>query len=311
MSAYHTSSPVLFIVFNRPDTTKLVFEKIREAKPPRLYIAADAARPGRPDERRLCDEARSIIHGVDWPCQVETLFQEDNLGCKYGVSTAITWFFCKEEEGIILEDDCLPSNDFFRFCDTLLIKYRYDTRISQIAGCNFQQGKRRGNKSYYFSSNIEVWGWASWKRVWNDYDPELKRFAEEEVREQLSKLFDEKLLVESFTQLFRDLKNNKIDTWDYQFKLINFFNNGLCIIPNANLITNIGFRSDATHTVSADDPYSNIPTEALSDPITHPIYFTPEKEADLFTLYKDFHINERKLKERKFKNLLKKFLKLS
>jgi hypothetical protein len=139
-----TKSAVLFIVFNRPETTKQVFARIKKAKPSRLYIAGDGPRFDKPEEKKLCDGVRSVVNEIDWVCEVKTLFQDVNLGCKEAVSSAISWFFDNEEEGIILEDDCLPAESFFNFCDTLLEKYRYDNRIRHIAGCNFQQGKRWG-----------------------------------------------------------------------------------------------------------------------------------------------------------------------
>lgn len=293
MQSYSTLSPVLFLIFNRPDTTFQVFEKIREAMPPRIYIAADGPRTTKEGEAELCNKTRAVAELVDWPCEVKTFFRDGNLGCKYAVSSAIGWFFEQEEEGIILEDDCLPSNDFFRFCDELLNKYRYDTRITQVAGCNVQLGKKWGNYSYYFSNNVEVWGWASWKRVWKNYDVELSNYDEYEVKHVISNLFGDKLVTEKFKEVFIELKQGKIDTWDFQLRFINFFHNGLCVIPNVNLVSNIGFRADGTHTFNPDDVYSNIPLENLPV-IDHPKYFVPEREADLTTIYKDFNIKKPK-----------------
>lgn len=304
-SSYKTHSPVLFIVFNRPDTTFRVFEKIRETKPTKLYIAADGPRASRTTDHARCNEVRSILNMVDWPCDIQTLFREENLGCKYAVSSAIDWFFERETEGIILEDDCLPSNDFFRFCDSMLVKYRTDTRIRHITGCNLQQGKKWGPASYYFSNNVHVWGWAAWKRVWEQYDVELAKYEEDEVEEQLAKIFIEPLLVESWKEIFSKLKRGEIDTWDYQLGLANFFNNGLCIIPNVNLISNIGFGPDGTHTFTEDDRNSNIPLESLPGPIVNPKYILPEKQADMFTWSTDFNIARRKKEKSKKDNMFK------
>lgn len=306
--SYQTSSPILFLLFNRPDTTSLVFEEIRKARPPKLYVAADGPRRDRVGEKALCAAARSIIDRIDWSCEVKTLYQEQNLGCKYAVSTAISWFFEQEEEGIILEDDCLPANDFFRFTDTLLEKYRYDTRITQIVGCNFQNGKSWGSGSYYFSNNLEVWGWASWKRVWSLYDAELEEYNESNVKEVIDTVFDEPLVTDEYLDLFRKLKKSQIDTWDYQLKLINFFNNGLCAVPNVNLISNIGFRADATHTHSPD-VFANIPTGQLQETITHPPYILPSKEADRHVLNLEFHIERKKHKQSRLKYKLLRLLK--
>ncbi|MXV50011.1 nucleotide-diphospho-sugar transferase [Pedobacter sp. HMF7647] len=307
---YQTSSPLLFIIFNRPDTTLTVFERIREAKPKRLYIAADGPRTSREDEEHLCSEARKVIEQVDWDCSVETLFREKNLGCKYAVSSAVDWFFSKEEEGIILEDDCLPSNDFFRFCDEMLVKYRYDSRIRHITGCNLQYGKKWGDATYYFSRNVHVWGWASWKRVWNSYDVELSKYQRPEAERQFSNVFSEQLLIQSWVDIFQQLKDGKIDTWDYQVGIINFFENGLCVIPNCNLVSNIGFGQNATHTFNEVDRNANIPHEDLPAEVIHPEYILAETKADSLLLNRDFDIENRlkKLRKKERKMQIKRLL---
>ena len=179
---YQTTSAVLFVIFNRPDTTEKVFAQIKAAKPKRLYIAADAPRANFPGEELRCKQAKQIVENIDWECEVKTLYKKKNVGCREGVLSAVTWFFNHEEEGIILEDDCLPANSFFKFCDVMLEKYRDDTRIRHITGCNLQQGKKWGDSTYYFSNRTHVWGWASWKRVWKDYDKELSKYNKAEVK---------------------------------------------------------------------------------------------------------------------------------
>ena len=172
--SYEVQSPVLLLIFNRPDTTFRVFQQIRKAKPGKLYIAADGPRNGNTTDAELCKNARSITGKIDWDCKLETLFNDDNKGCKIAVSTAINWFLDHEEEGIILEDDCLPSDSFFYFCDAMLERYRFDYRISTITGSNLQAGKKWGTACYYFSQFSNIWGWATWKRFWKNYDPGLK-----------------------------------------------------------------------------------------------------------------------------------------
>ncbi len=163
-------SPVLFLVFNRPDSTRKVFDAIRSARPPKLYITADGPRPDRPAEAKLCSEVRAIASAVDWPCEVKTLFRESNLGCKAGVSSGITWFFSHEDEGIILEDDVLPVPTFFNFCDEMLERYRDDARVSMISGCNLISNHFSPKQSYFFSRYNLIWGWATWRRAWQHYD---------------------------------------------------------------------------------------------------------------------------------------------
>ncbi len=308
-TSVQTQSAVLFIIFNRPDTTKLVFEKIREARPKRLYIAADAPRPGKPEDEILCKEARDIVNKIDWDCELKTLFRTENGGCKEAVSAAITWFFNNEEEGIILEDDCLPANSFFKFCDTLLKKYRNDTRIRHITGCNLQQGKKWGDASYYFSNRTHVWGWASWKRVWNEYDKSLARYNNDEIREKLQNIYPDPLVVECWVNIFNDVKAGKINSWAYPLDFINFFNNGLTIIPNENLISNIGYGAAGTNTIETDHVFSNVDLSEIKE-ITDPAFIVPEKQADLFIMNNHFHIEEMRRKQKTFKTQVKRWFKL-
>lgn len=304
---YTTKSPVLFIVFNRPQTAFKVFEAIKKARPPRLYIAADGPRLNRENESVLCEEVRSVARLVDWQCEVKTLFRGDNLGCKDAVSSAINWFFDNEEEGIILEDDCLPANSFFRFCDVMLEKYRSDTRIRHVGGSNLQDGQIRGDASYYFSNLTHVWGWAGWKRVWKDYDKELKKYDYNDIKKQLEKIFADAFVVECWVQIFKEVKGGLINTWDYQLTFLNFFNNGLSIIPNYNLISNIGFGEGATHTFNTSDKVSAIPLFEI-DQITHPLYILPEKVADHYTLSHEFPIAMMKRKHNKWTRRMKRKL---
>ena len=301
-------SAVLFIIFNRPDTTKQVFDRIRAAKPPRLYVAADGPRQSKPHEKDLCVAARAVVSEIDWACEVKTLFRDENLGCKNAVSSAIDWFFEHEEEGIILEDDCLPAASFFNFCDTLLEKYRYDTRIRHITGCNLQQGKKWGADTYYFSNMTHVWGWAGWRRVWKDYDKTLNKYNTEDVSNKLSNIFDDQLIVSSLKHIFDEVKAGKIDTWDYQLDFANLFYIVLSIIPNENLISNIGFGSNATHTTDNNSLYSNITLKEIGE-ITHPGYFLPEKQADLLVLKQVFNANGKKRKESPISKKVKKWAK--
>ena len=312
MSPYNAKSPVLFLVFNRPDVTKKVFEAIRQAQPAKLYIAADGPRADREGEAERCIQTRQLFENIDWDCEIHTLFREHNLGCKEAISSAVTWFFEQEEEGIILEDDCLPSPSFFKYCDTLLKKYRFDTRIRHITGANHHFGRTWGTSNIYFAHQTHVWGWASWRRVWQDYDKDLNQFEESEVEEQFNKIFDDRFVIEAWMDIFKRVKAGAIDTWDYQLALLNFFNNGLSVNPNVNLITNIGFREDATHTVDLRSPYANLPFEDIGE-ITYPKYMLPDKAADYEVFRRDYRLDEKwqkhNLLRRRFKRWLKSGLK--
>ena len=285
----HLNTPVLFLIFNRPDTTKRVFESIREAKPPRLYIAADGARKDKIGERELCEQTREITNNVDWNCEVKTLFRDKNLGCKIAVSSAINWFFENEEEGIILEDDCLPNQSFFMFCQELLNYYRSDKRIMHIGGANFQGGIKRGIDSYYFSKYNHIWGWATWKSAWKNYDVSMQNYSPEKTTLLLQSIFDTSREIHYWEKIFSDVFSGKINTWDYQWTFTIWNQNGVAVLPNKNLVSNIGFDTDATHTASKDVmSVGNIPTHKI-DIITHPQTIFVDKEADRYGLNSVFY----------------------
>lgn len=257
-------SAVLFVVFNRPDTTKQVFEAIREAKPPRLYVAADGTRENRVGENERCNEVRKIATAIDWPCEVKTLFRERNLGCTMAVSSAIDWFFENEEMGIILEDDCLPIHDFFRFCETMLFKYKDDTRIMHISGSNLQIDNIGHDASYYFSSMPVIWGWATWRRAWKYYDVKLKDLDEFIEKSKKKSYFISANERQSLLFCF-DLVKHAMHTWDWQWIYSIKKERGICITPSVNLISNIGFgHVDATATVEISSN-SNIPAQEIGE----------------------------------------------
>jgi len=274
---------VLFLTFNRPDTTKQVFDAIRQAKPPRLYVAADGPRVDKPGEEEKVDQVRRIVTQVDWDCEVKTLFRDKNLGCKYAVSGAIDWFFENEEEGIILEDDCLPSQSFFWFCEELLERYRGDMRIMAVSGDNFQKGPARNEFSYYFSIFNHCWGWASWRRAWSCYEKDMHSWPYIRDNDYLQDILLDKAAVKYWSKIFKAVYKNKIDTWDYQWTFFFFLQNGLTVLPNVNLVSNIGFDGDATHTTGKDNENSKIPVFTLSFPLKHPNWMIRDKIADDYT----------------------------
>lgn len=271
--------PILFIVFNRPDTTKRVFEVIRQSKPSRLFIAADGPRPNKPGEEGRCQEVRKITENIDWECEVVRRYSNINLGCKTGVSSAIDWFFENVEEGIILEDDCLPDPSFFIFCRDLLSYHRENKQVMAISGNNFQHGATHEKASYYFSRYPHIWGWATWKRAWKKYDVTMADYPIFKKTGQIKKLFTKRATQRYWIKLFDKLYQNKIDTWDGQWVFALFKNNGLCATPNQNLISNIGFSSEATHTTEGKSPTDKVALGSISA-ITHPAKIEVNEEAD-------------------------------
>jgi hypothetical protein len=261
-------SPVLFLVFNRPEQTTRVFNSIRAARPARLYVAADGPRRDRPGEAERCAQVRKIATSVDWPCQLHTLMRDRNLGCGVAVSEAIDWIFSKEEEAIILEDDCLPDQSFFNYCTTLLGRFRGDQRVGQICGFNLLPDVSPRESDYFPTHFGWCWGWATWKRAWSGFDPrmqswsDLKRmglhrqhpFYRERVR-----IFD----VESGLGV--------MNTWDYQWHYALASQGLLSMVPVVNLVQNIGFVGEATHTVDSDPLRSRLSESlAVINGLRHP-----------------------------------------
>lgn len=275
------TTPILFLIFNRPALTKQVFSAIRDAKPTKLYIAADGPRHDKEGELENCLEARSIALNIDWDCKVETLFRDVNLGCGKGVSSAITWFFENEPEGIILEDDCLPAPDFFPFCTEMLERYRDDKRIMSVGGSNLVPAHMRSTEySYSFSNHNNIWGWASWRRAWSLYDYEMSDYRKIMELGYLKNNFSSEYESDYFLWVFERTFLIPSITWDYQWEFIRRINSGLTILPQKNLISNLGFGEDATHTTNPEDKSSRLKLEHLEFPLTHPEYLIVDSEAD-------------------------------
>jgi hypothetical protein len=286
-------TPVLFLIFNRPNTTKKVFEEIRKAKPRELFVASDGHRKNKEGEKEIVEKTRKmVIDMINWDCEVKTLFREKNLGCKYAVSGAIDWFFKNVEEGIILEDDCLPSQSFFWYCQELLEKYRNDKRIMCISGnCFFDQNKFN-DFSYYFISLPLIWGWATWKRAWDMHDINMYRYKFFLKEEKINDIFSEKLFKKNFKKIFDEVHGKKIDTWDYQWCFTCLSNSGLTCTPSKNLIKNIGFSRDATHTKNKPKNKDYIFShEDLSFPLIHQNFIIKNKILEISILKNHYNIN--------------------
>jgi len=277
------TTPILFLVFNRPDTTKRVFEAISKSRPKQLFVAGDGPRADKAGDGEKCEKVRQIATNVDWDCEVKTLFRDKNLGCGVAVDSGIDWFFENVEEGIILEDDCFPSQSFFLFCQELLEKYRGDKRVMMISGDNFQFGKRRTNYSYYFSRYTHCWGWASWRRAWRYYDRDMGNWPFIRDNGYLYDILQDKRAVKYWERIFETVYHGRIDIWSYQWAFSCWIQNGLTVLPNVNLVSNIGFDGDATHTTGKDNANFKIPVFNLSFPLKHPNWMIKDKRADDYT----------------------------
>ncbi len=270
---FKLTTPVAFIIFNRPDVTFKVFERIRQAKPDKLFIIADGSREGKIGEAEKCAQCRTIKDMVDWNCEVHINFAEKNMGCKNRVYSGISWVFENVDEAIILEDDCLPSASFFRFCQELLEKYRYDTRVTVISGSNhnYLNGIK---ESYGFVSGTFMWGWATWKRAWKLNDIDMTLWPECRKNKYLKRILSQKHYLE-LSNAFQATYEGKIDTWDYQFAFANYLNHSLDIVPKVNMIRNIGFNTDATHTLNFLVKDAFYFEEEMEFPLVHPKIMLP------------------------------------
>jgi hypothetical protein len=273
-------TPVAFVIFNRPDTTKRVFEEIRHAKPPKLLIIADGSRLNRQGEPEKVAATRAIVGQVDWKCEVLKNYSDINLGCKRRVSSGLDWVFQTVEEAIILEDDCLPHPTFFRFCEELLEKYKDDERIMHISGDNFQFGRKRNETSYYFSRYAHVWGWASWRRAWQHYDVQMKQWAGSEPQERFLRDFANPAEKRFWKAKWNGALAGKIDTWDFQWAFACMARKSLSIVPNINLVSNIGFGAASTNTSRLSSMLADTPTAAMEFPLVPPGLFTKDIDAD-------------------------------
>ena len=271
------NTPILFLVFNRSDTTARVFDVLRKVRPASLYIAADGPRPHKDADREQCAAVRQVVSAVDWPCRVRTLFREENLGCKHAVSSAIDWFFSQEEMGIILEDDCLPGQGFFRFCEELLHRYRNDTHVGQVSGTNVL-GSFDSGYSYHSARFGSIWGWATWRRAWDYYDVDMELWPSIRGSGSLETLIPNQRECEIRKIEFEKTYNSEIDTWDYQWAFARLINQMQIILPCKNLVSNIGFDRLATHTKDLSSSLCNIPAYPMEFPLRHPSVLAPSDD---------------------------------
>lgn len=284
MSNFRLTTPVVFIIFNRPDTTALVFSEISKAKPEKLFIIGDGPRKNRPDDVEKIVATRRIIEKIDWECEVITKFSDANLGCKMGPASGISWVFEQVEEAIILEDDCLPDQSFFRFCQEMLHRYSGDKRISMISGDNFQFGHSRNSDSYYFSKYCLIWGWATWRDRWvNSYDVKIEKWPHIRDEGWLPDMLESVKDVDYWHEIFERVYSQKLNTaWDYQWFFANLLEGRLSITPRVNLISNIGAGVDATHTTS-ESSVLNVRSMPIAFPLVHPQGIFRNKKADEIT----------------------------
>lgn len=286
MTDWQLTTPVAFLIFNRPETTRRVFAEIAKAKPPKLLVVADGARLDKLGEAKRVTETRAIIDLVDWGCEVLTDYSDVNLGCKQRVSSGIDWVFEQVEEAIILEDDILPLPSFFRFCEELLNKYRNNPNVMVISGCNLISNRYAPEHSYFFSKYNHIWGWATWRRAWKCFDITISNWPKFYFEGRLHDLCENNLIAVTYWHDILDsVYHGRITTcWDYQWAFTVWSMSGIAVRPSNNLTFNIGFGSLATHTVGKAPAFilKSIPMD-MSFPLKHPVSMVQDKKADYLT----------------------------
>lgn len=265
-------TPILLIIFNRPRHTEMVFNEIRKLQPSILFVAADGPRNNNPEDMEKCTATReTITKNLDWDCELKTLFREENRGCGYGPAEAITWFFEHVDEGIILEDDCLPSSDFFNFCKVMLTTYRDDDRISVISGTNPLINWKKDKLPFIFSRFGSTWGWATWKKAWSNFDHKMEKWGSSEGKEKIRRFLDNDQYYYHFEEEFNtfSLDQRRKDVWDHQWFFSRLYNSTYSIVSTVNLVSNIGFGNDATHTFDEGNRLDKLKLEKISLPLNY------------------------------------------
>ena len=278
-----TQTPVVLIIFNRPELTGLVLNAIAEARPQKLLVVADGPRRDRPGDLEACEAARAVIDRVNWDCEVIKNYSDVNLGCGRRPATGISWAFELAEEVIILEDDCIPHPSFFRFCEELLERYRDDERVMHIGGSNVRREAVPTPDSYFFSQfNIAAGSWATWRRAWRHFDASVKLWPQLRDTSWLADRVEDERAVRYWAREFEAAyeREGNVSYWDHQWTFACWANTGLSILPRTNLASNVGWGPDATHMSWENDPTLNVPVSEMTFPLAHPRNVLQRREAD-------------------------------
>lgn len=280
MSGWTADSAVALFIFNRPSTTEQVFNQIAEAEPPRLYVIADGPREDHPNDIQKCQSARKITDAVNWQCEVKRNYAKQNQGLKQRFVTGLEWLFDYESEAIILEDDCVPNLDFFKFCEVMLEEYRDDKRVWDISGSNHLESWKESHQDYHFSFNGGIWGWATWRRSWEQYDPEMDLWTDPEARARFRDVIADKSIITYLETIYGRTYDRDIETWDYPWGFSRQLNSGLSVVPARNLVSNVGFGENATNTTDTSSQMAAIPRDSLNFPLHIRDYVAVDREYD-------------------------------
>lgn len=283
MGLWQVETPIALIIFNRPDTTAQVLAEIAKVKPRKLFVIADGPRSEEPQDVERCSQVRALVDQlVTWECEISRNYADANLGCGYRPSTGLDWVFSHVEQAIILEDDCLPDPSFFRYCDELLERYKDDERVMMISGRNDVGGTDASYYSYSFRRVMSCWGWATWRRAWRHHSMSLDGWSELRQTDWLTSVLGNRAGVEHWRAIFDSVlrRGTELDFWDYQWAYACWLQNGYAIVPERNLVRNVGHRPDATHTQNPDSRWGRLKQEPLMFPLRHPPFFIPNRAGD-------------------------------
>lgn len=285
---YKIKTPIIFFIFNRPELTQKVFNAIREAQPDKLFIIADGPRDTHIQDKELCQKTRAIVEKIDWNCEVKNNYSDTNMGCGTRVSSGIEWAFNYTDQIIVLEDDCLPNQDFFIFMEEMLEKYKNEDKVGSITGFSPQTKNLVNHQySYYFSKFYHMWGWATWKRAWKEYEYTLDSWGDKKNKVDwlFKKIKDKKIskqLARDFDNVYQNNgKKNQVHAWGFQFMYTHLKNDLFCIKPRENTIENLGIGIESSTHTKLDNPLKNIMHNNLILPFNHPSNFTWNKEVDM------------------------------
>lgn len=281
-------TPILFCLFNRPDLTRRVFASIAAQRPRHLLVSCDGPRSNHPDDLDLVEQSRKVVEAVDWPCQVQTLYSDVNLGCRQQMARAITWAFTQHEQVIILEDDCLPDPTFYNYCEQLLDRYSDNDQVMMISGDNFQRARRSApESSYFFSGYAHIWGWATWRRAWNHFEMKMSSWSRDEHVDTVARYCCNDDERNFWAGVFERQQAGEIDTWNFSWQWACWKQSGLAVLPRHNLVTKIGFRADGTHAVDSEHWLANCPVRPI-ETLVHPDTISRDWFADSNTWHQIF-----------------------
>ena len=304
----HTTPDILFLVFNRPQLTQTVFDAIKKSRPKRIFIAADGPRKNNESDVILCKKVRNIVNQVDWECEIKTLFREENLGCRTAIISAVDWFFDHTDAGIILEDDCIPSESFFNFCALTLEKYKSNEKIMQINGSFHLAQYKSFFECYYFSKLNSCWGWATWKRAWELFDADMTGYEEFRDKGKIYQYYEDRKITNWMISYLEEANSPSCGIWSTQWSYSILKNNGLCINPTFNLVNNIGFFEAPTSGIHESySSYSDYNLENFSH-IRHPDIVQYDVSNDVLEFKHIIQLTDPRLIDKGFINFSKRVL---